>query len=415
MQQNNVVPFCNKPWREIHFYNRGDVGTCCREPVGTHNLGRVSDDPRSVWFGKKFERLRRLILEGNKEEAGCSQCVDLSLGVVNDCFEEPNSAGLSDTANFNYRWALDSHYVKVQHYPLRVFFQLSYLCNMACPHCSQTRQRLTDPEVLKPFPIERFKKIYKAFFKSALSWVFVGGEVLVNRNFYKLLEVMDPNENPSCALNIVTNGQLLDKAILKLRRFPKVQLHISVDAASRKTYKAVRGGDWDRLVRNLRLFLSYGKERGLDWSVIVNNLLMKSNIHEVPEMVKFAYREGVEASFGLIYGCFKDENIFVYPELLEGIEWLEAINKGEKLLHTPDRADLWVVNALLTLEGVKHYLSHPFVEALSLPDYQALRLWHKKVCELNDCSYKPSYSVGKAFSLLREGKLGYLIKRVVGQ
>lgn len=414
MRRNNVVPFCNKPWREIHFYNRGDVGTCCREPVGAHSLGRASDDPRSVWFGKKFERLRRLILEGKKEGAGCSWCVDLSLGVVNECFDEPR-LDLFPSIYSNYCLALNSQTARVQHHPLRVYFQLSYLCNMTCPHCSQTRQRLNDPEVLKPFPLGQFKKIYKAFFKSALSWVFVGGEVLANLNFYKLLEGMDPNDNPACTLNIVTNGQLLDKAILKLRRFPKVQLHISVDAATRKTYKAVRGSNWDKLVRNLRLFLSYGRERGLDWSIIVNNLLMKSNIHEVPKMVKFAYREGVEASFGIIYGCFKDENIFVYPELLEGIKWLEAINKGEKLLHSPDRANLWVVNALLMLEGVKYYLSQPSIEALSLPDYQALRLWHKKVCELNNCSYKPSYSVGKAFSLLRERKLGYLIKRVAGQ
>ena len=385
-----MTKFCNKPWREIHYYSSGEVGTCCREATGSHLLGHVSDDPLAIWRGMSFRKLRGVIEAGDVWEAGCGTCVDLSLDVVNECFEgESRESGM----------------------PQRVYFQLSYLCNMNCSHCSQAKARVSDPKVMQKFPLDCFKRIYGCFFPYALNWVFVGGEVLANPNFFALLDLMNPEDNPHCRLNIVTNGHLLRDALPSLQKFNKVNLHVSVDAASEETYRVVRGASWRMLLLNVRAYRAWAERCDLDWTMIFNFLLMRSNIHEVPEMIRLAMREDAEASFGLIFGHFRRENLFLYRELRDAVGWRKSLYEGIKLLEGMPEA-LWVVNALKSLRGVYHYLSLP-CGSLEWSDHRVRRLWDQTVCGLNGCEYKEEYPVRKGVHLIRQGRWGHLARRVL--
>lgn len=381
--------FCNKPWREIHYYSSGVVGSCCRKPAGPHLLGALTDDPLEVWGGERFNHLRKLVQEDKVWEAGCGTCVDLSCDVVKESFPV----------------------VREEHgFPQHVFLQLSYLCNLHCSHCCQGKERRESPVVMQEFPVSVFKRVYDAFFQDALNFIFIGGEALANPNFPKLLAVMHPGENPGCRVNVVTNGLLLRDNLPLFTRFPNFNIHVSVDAANEPVYRRIRGASWRRLRMNLEAYRCWADRNGLEWSMILNFLLMHSNIHQVPKMLDLAEELGAEASFGMVYGCFKHENLFLYRELRD-TAWETAIDMGVEKLRWKD--ELWARNAVKNLLGAKHYLLQPGV-SIHDSDSKAVDYWNHQVCSRNGVVFKPE-RLRRAAHLLREGKVKHLAKRVLAR
>ena len=87
-----------------------------------------------------------------------------------------------------------------------------------------------------------------------------------------------------------TNGLLLTEDMSeRLIRAGLDHLTISIDGATKETYKATRGAKLETLLENLR-GLQRAKERlGSRYPrIMFKSVLMKQNLHELPELVDLA-------------------------------------------------------------------------------------------------------------------------------
>ena len=144
-------------------------------------------------------------------------------------------------------------------------------CNLNCGHCIMRELRADNCKL----PKETLHKLVKDCIRLGIKLVNIagGGEPLTNMHTFEFIQMLH-KAGIQVALN--TNGLEL------LETLPVDYLRISVDAASRETYKKVKGVDgWDRLNSKLTQYKKHG-ELGLAF------LLTHENYQEVDEFCRWA-------------------------------------------------------------------------------------------------------------------------------
>ncbi len=103
-------------------------------------------------------------------------------------------------------------------------------------------------------------------------------------------------------------------------------LGINVDAATKGTYEHIRrGANWEQLNRNLDDLLEYKVQNNkTGWHFNLTMTLMKSNLYEMVDLIKWCGRLGIGFGCGPVTGDFGpvknartyfEENIFRYPHI----------------------------------------------------------------------------------------------------
>ena len=206
----------------------------------------------------------------------------------------------------------------------------------------------------------------------------------------------------------------MSEAVSVLKKFPKILLVVSMDSSTEATYSKIRQGNWSKVVSGVDEFLEYGRTHDLDWEVGFSNLIMKSNIHEMSQMIDFALDRGARMGYGMIYGVkHKSENIFLYPELLDNIEWQHEIIKTEEKLN--NLSEFWAEVALNNLKNIKRYLETEPHANLNMQDEEVSNLWKSKVCAFNGCKYHKKSVFDRRVNMLKTQGIGYMTKRAVGK
>ena len=120
------------------------------------------------------------------------------------------------------------------------------------------------------------------------------GEPLMAEGFWRLVEKMQGRASPK--LSFHTNGLLLtDANIAKLLEAPIGHVVLSMDAATAPTYGRIRGGKFDRVVRNGTTFAQQVKARQPHALLQLAMVLMVENYAEASEFVRLAHRMGFKA------------------------------------------------------------------------------------------------------------------------
>lgn len=166
--------------------------------------------------------------------------------------------------------------------PLFIAWQLNAKCNLGCLHCCE--------DAGHSMPDEMNKKEIFGFLRQItelnIPYVAIsGGEPLLHPDFFEIAEFIRKN---NISLKIETNGEFIDEQVAKrlsALKFRSVQ--ISLDGAAAATHERLRlAGDWDKAVAACRALIK-------GW---VNTEIVfvptKFNIHEVGELIDFAYSIG---------------------------------------------------------------------------------------------------------------------------
>ena len=129
---------------------------------------------------------------------------------------------------------------------LQIF--LSNICNLDCIMCCNK----TTVKREKAFSLD-YKTIEKIILTNSqllvIEWL--GGEPTLYPNFEKLLDLANKQNIKQV---LVTNGSLLNKKIINKLIEYNVDVTISMDAPIKSLYEKIRrGGDFNRLVNNLKL------------------------------------------------------------------------------------------------------------------------------------------------------------------
>lgn len=115
------------------------------------------------------------------------------------------------------------------------------------------------------------------------------GEPILSKNFDKILKMFVENGS---FVYFVTNGSLLNfKRIEQLARYP-VDVHISMDGATKETFESIRSGSnfehiLDKLAMIKKLRDIYLSQVYSDFSICF--VAIRQNIHELPDILRMAY------------------------------------------------------------------------------------------------------------------------------
>lgn len=177
--------------------------------------------------------------------------------------------------------------------PFKLEMDLLNKCNLRCPMCMMSHPSHYR-QTFKRMPLDVFERLAEEVFwhVKALSFT-LGAEPLLHPQFARFLEIASRYRIPE--IYAVTNGTLLtESTITAIITHGMHLLAVSIDAACPETYRKIRvGGDWDRLMHNLKVLQRIKRERGSEKPYLeLAFVMMRSNIEELPAFVEMAAELG---------------------------------------------------------------------------------------------------------------------------
>ena len=199
------------------------------------------------------------------------------------------------------------------------------VCNVKppCVYCDwDFAKALEKDNVEAPFNLDTLGE-YGPFFENAASLINCSiGEPFMMKNFDGLLDAFGERNK---LVEMTTNGQILtDRNIQKLLG-RRIELYVSLDAATAETYAKLRNDTFDRILGNLRrLVAAKGGRSGLPRIHMVF-MPMKVNMHELDAFVSL---------------CAElDADRFVLRPLNEMGDELEWTRAGHQFKYSQERLD----------------------------------------------------------------------------
>lgn len=122
------------------------------------------------------------------------------------------------------------------------------------------------------------------------------GEPLASKLYIGFLQNYDPVSFPEMRIQIVTNGLLLTPEMwnaLSSCHSAIVNVCISVDAATGKTYQMNRGGDFNALMKNLEFIASLRKEQAIK-EFVMDFVVQTNNYTEMTSFVELGRKYGCD-------------------------------------------------------------------------------------------------------------------------
>ena len=152
-------------------------------------------------------------------------------------------------------------------------------CNLSCPYCHKEGYSESKAHEIT---LEEIKKIAKLFAELGVKSVKItGGEPLLREDIVEIIKVFKKEHYKD--ISLVTNGILLDKHVVKLKKAGLCRINIGCDS-----YFPIL----PKNVENIKHSILLAKDIGL--TVKINMVLLRGlNIKELPYMIKFCKENGL--------------------------------------------------------------------------------------------------------------------------
>lgn len=172
-------------------------------------------------------------------------------------------------------------------------------CNLACPSCR--KELITGLMPQEEQQVAETKRLLDAYAPSLRSLVLASnGEVFFSPFLRERLREATRDRYPRLEqVEIISNGLLFDeKSWVQLQPGTSMirKVRISIDAGNEPTYRAVRGGDWARLLRNLAWLAGLRREGRIS-SLRLNFVVRKENYSSLGDFFRMAEELGVDEIF----------------------------------------------------------------------------------------------------------------------
>lgn len=170
-------------------------------------------------------------------------------------------------------------------YPKLIHVELATACNLRCRTCSITRPgRMRQRTFL---PLEVLERLRPALAFISDCKLHGGGEPFLHPQIERVLEVF---LEEGVRLNTVTNAQVITERLGKLIGETFSTLTVSVDGGDAQTYEYVRlRSRWSKLLRGIEFI---NRHRNRDFKLIIGVVMLKCNIHQLPDLVRFTAEHG---------------------------------------------------------------------------------------------------------------------------
>ena len=191
----------------------------------------------------------------------------------------------------------------LESYPRRLVFELTNACNLNCVMCGRNAADFK-PTVFDMDAFRSFEPLMDVVEEVTLmGW----GEPTIHPNFIEMLQIISKHE---ARKYFCTNGMNLGKIKDAIFDYKVDVFAVSLDGATDETNSRIRrGSKIDQIVADLKDIERTKKERGLKYPWI--NFVfcaMRSNVAELPEMVRLAAEIGIE-EVKVVYLTVFEENL----------------------------------------------------------------------------------------------------------
>jgi len=293
---------CPQPFYFMEITTSGEVYTCCpswtRLSIGNLKRRTIAE----VWNSVKVQYIREKMYRSEWQSICNPDCPRISQFRKDGKIIAYDDIGISAPAAPELADEMKHGKVCLDTPPTVFNLSNSRICNLSCIMCDRINQ------VDAPSLVEKTAEDMAAYLPRAKKVILAGmGDPFARPDAIDLLiNYNDPKSG--LRFEIVTNGLLMPKYWDRIKHQNFGDLLLSVDAADKKTYEAIRrGGSWENLLCSLALIK---ENRDTFLSVTLNMTVMRLNFRQIPAFIDFAETYGFCASFQRIRGRCGDQNFF---------------------------------------------------------------------------------------------------------
>lgn len=267
--------FCIIPFINIILGPGGDVSVC-RQKGTKHVVGNLKDNSlKEIWNGEYLQKWRQEFLDGKPEI--CANEVRYV-----HCHLSPE-----------HYWDFEEEKLESDRpYPFKkLTANFNGECNLKCIMCDVWKQEngfydkdnFWDNAEAEIFPY--IKEIEM-----------LSGEPLIQSDTFKLIDTVS-KINPKVTWSFTTNGvwDFDEKIKNALNKITIKRFIFSIDSLREDRYAKIRiNGDLSIVLNNLKQVAKYGREATSPFVPSIHFLVMKNNVDELPEVIKFIKKEKIK-------------------------------------------------------------------------------------------------------------------------
>jgi MoaA/NifB/PqqE/SkfB family radical SAM enzyme len=209
--------------------------------------------------------------------------------------------------------------------PSRIVFCLTLRCNIKCKQCgiwkSPHKNELTTDEWKSVMlNLKEFLGPYRL--------QIAGGEIFIRKDVVELVKFAHDND---ILIGMVSNGTLINKETAKdLVAAGLNYFDISIDGIRGETHDYIRGvsGVYDKAMATVKYVNEYRKAMKSDLSMVAASIIMRPNMNELVDIVKWAEKEDLT---GVLFNplgpahnddpaWYKTSEIFPRPDELDKLD-----------------------------------------------------------------------------------------------
>jgi|GEM_PF-5540944 len=174
-------------------------------------------------------------------------------------------------------------------------FPLTTYCNLNCQFCQ--RKELLKKKVItkKHLTLKKFKKILEKLNDVDTISISSGyGEPSLNPYFAEIIEHAKKNKK---RIIMFTNGNILNKKIIKIMARKIDTLIISLDYAEKNKYNKIRkGGNLKNVIKTIKLLNYYKNKYNFNsTNIIISKVFLKNdNLETIKKLIDFAKKHMIE-------------------------------------------------------------------------------------------------------------------------
>jgi len=295
--KNYTKSTCRIPWETLGVNSNGNAYICASPswiPIFVGNLFE-SDNIYDILNSNISLKIRQEILAGRYYYCNTRICNFFNFKDTGKYQLQPRAE--SDQHELEFKDSPDLH---VNQIPKNLVFDFDYTCNFKCPSCRTEIQNWNADHIRRPINdrlVEKIKHlIIDKIQNQPIDIRWCGGEPFMSDVYIELFNYIISTGKTNIQNIIQTNGSLLiAKKDLVKNFLPYVSdLRISFDAGCAETYALTRiGGDWDRLIENVKFVVALVKEHKLKTKVTADYVVQKNNYKDLPKFVTICKELGI--------------------------------------------------------------------------------------------------------------------------
>lgn len=303
-------------WTSVHLTN-GLTNSCFLPPLHKVDTAEILVNPKALHNTAEKKEQRAMMLRGEQPD-GCSYCWNIENNMDRSFLSDRHyrssepwaQAGWNDVLDAGADGDIEPRYMEVN---------FNHACNLACSYCSPhlSSKWSEDIEQNGPYPtivphnsIDYFKQIghypipnrehnpyVDAFWKwwpelypKLENFRMTGGEPLMDKNTFRVLDYVIDNPRPELEMAVTTNASVPDKLwnqfvdkvsfISEYKKLKRFRLFVSLDGWGDQAEYIRHGLDFDHLWNNINNYLTRVDE-GLVTFIVTFNILSLPTIQKL--------------------------------------------------------------------------------------------------------------------------------------